>query len=229
MVRAAAAALVAGGLCLLGASHAFVGQPLTGKGLRSKATSGLRAKKPQQWASEGEFAAEEEASSAPSSTSFDVASLLAGACLGLLVVFAAPGVASADVSDIVIPVDAGGKTTTLDKEQLVRGKRLFNQACAQCHVGGSTRTNQNVTLQFEELGNALPARNTVSSLIDYMKQPTTYDGLVDISETHPSIKAGDIWPTMRSMKESDLYDISAYILYQCQNIPEKWGGGKQYY
>ena len=27
----------------------------------------------------------------------------------------------------------------------------------------------------------------------------------------------------------DLYDISAYILYQNFTIPEKWGGGKQYY
>ena len=27
----------------------------------------------------------------------------------------------------------------------------------------------------------------------------------------------------------DLYDMSAYILYQNQTIPEKWGGGKVYY
>lgn len=25
----------------------------------------------------------------------------------------------------------------------MRGKRLFNAACASCHVGGGTRTNQN--------------------------------------------------------------------------------------
>ena len=37
------------------------------------------------------------------------------------------------------------------KEQLVRGKRLFNAACASCHVGGGTRTNQNVGLAIEEL------------------------------------------------------------------------------
>merc|ERR1711988_80628 len=136
---------------------------------------------------------------------------------------------SAEVSDIVIPVNDSGKTTTLDKEQLVRGKRLFNQACAQCHVGGSTRTNQNVTLALEELNNAIPARNTVESLINYMKQPTTYDGVTDVSDVHPSIKAADLWPKMRSMKDSDLFDIGACILYQTQNIPEKWGGGKQYY
>ena len=30
-------------------------------------------------------------------------------------------------------------------------------------------------------------------------------------------------------KHQDLYDMSAYILYQNQTIPEKWGGGKVYY
>ena len=29
--------------------------------------------------------------------------------------------------------------------------------------------------------------------------------------------------------QQDLYDMSAYILYQNQTIPEKWGGGKVYY
>ena len=37
-------------------------------------------------------------------------------------------------------VDDKGKTTTLTKEQLVRGKRLFIATCASCHVGGGTQT-----------------------------------------------------------------------------------------
>lgn len=126
-------------------------------------------------------------------------------------------------------MDDKGKTTTLTKEQLVRGKRLFNAACASCHVGGGTRTNQNVGLAIEELSGAQPNRASVEGLVDYLNNPTTYDGLKDISEVHPSIKGGDIWPKMRSMKQQDLYDMSAYILYQNQTIPEKWGGGKTYY
>eukprot|EP00959_Pyramimonas_sp_CCMP1952_P038731 810973-Pyramimonas_sp.AAC.1 len=47
-----------------------------------------------------------------------------------------------------------------------------------------------------------------------------------VLEVHPSIIAADLWPKMRSMKQQDLYDISAYILYQNYVIPEKWGGGK---
>ena len=34
---------------------------------------------------------------------------------------------------------------------------------------------------------------------------------------------------LSSFAEQDLYDMSAYILYQNQTIPEKWGGGKVYY
>ncbi|CAK0833671.1 unnamed protein product [Prorocentrum cordatum] len=79
------------------------------------------------------------------------------------------------------------------------------------------------------LSGAFPPRNTIDSLVDYINAPTTYDGLKDISEVHPSIIAADLWPKMRSMKQQDLYDISAYILYQNYVIPEKWGGGKQYY
>eukprot|EP00931_Biecheleriopsis_adriatica_P034758 TRINITY_DN2005_c0_g2_i2.p1 TRINITY_DN2005_c0_g2~~TRINITY_DN2005_c0_g2_i2.p1 ORF type:complete len:243 (+),score=49.09 TRINITY_DN2005_c0_g2_i2:60-731(+) len=153
---------------------------------------------------------------------------LAGAALSAaLLVGAAP--ARADVEDVVIAVDEKGKTTSLTKEGVIRGKRLFNAACAQCHVGGGTRTNQNVGLSTEELSGAVPNRNTVEGLIDYLNSPTSYDGLKDISEVHPSVKAADVWPKMRSMKQQDLYDMSAYILYMNQTIPEKWGGGKQYY
>merc|ERR1740121_2649693 len=107
----------------------------------------------------------------------------------------------------------------LTKEELIRGKRLFGAACAICHVGGGTRTNQSVGLGIEELSGAFPPRNTIDSLVDYINAPTTYDGLKDISEVHPSIIAADLWPKMRSMKQQDLYDISAYILYQNYVIP----------
>jgi photosystem II cytochrome c550 len=153
----------------------------------------------------------------------------AGAALGALLLGTAAGPARADIDDVAIPVDGRGKTMSLTKEQLVRGKRLFLAACSICHVGGGTRTNQNVGLAMEELSGALPTRNTVDGIVDYLNAPTSYDGLKDISEVHPSIKSADLFPKMRSMKQQDLYDISAYILYQNFTIPEKWGGGKQYY
>merc|ERR1712149_162287 len=105
------------------------------------------------------------------------------------------GPARADLEDVAIPVDGKGKTTNLTKEELIRGKRLFNVACGTCHVGGGTRTNQSVGLGIEELSGTFPPRNTIDSLV-------------------PFIIAADLWPKMRSMKQQDLYDISAYILYQ---------------
>merc|ERR1712216_1057223 len=68
--------------------------------------------------------------------------LLGGALSAVLLLGAAP--ARADVEDVVIAVDEKGKTTSLTKEGVVRGKRLFNAACAICHIGGGTKTNQNV-------------------------------------------------------------------------------------
>jgi len=158
-----------------------------------------------------------------------VGSLLAGVCLGLLLLVTSPGVASAEVEDQQIAVDGKGKTMTFSKEQLVRAKRLYNNTCAICHVGGGTRTNQNVGLSTEELEGAVPARTNINAIVAFLNNPTTYDGLYDISENHPSIKSADLFPKMRSMKQQDLYDMSAFILYNCQTIPEKWGGGKQYY
>jgi photosystem II cytochrome c550 len=51
-----------------------------------------------------------------------------------------------------------------------------------------TKTNPNVGLDSEALSLATPRRNSVSSLVDYLKNPTTYDGLESIAEIHPSIK-----------------------------------------
>jgi len=157
------------------------------------------------------------------------APLLAGVCIGLAALVGAPRSALADVEDTPIQADGSGKTIFITREQLVRGKRLFLAACASCHVGGGTRTNQNVGLAAEELAGANPARDNISELVKYLNEPMTYDGLKDISEVHPSIKSADVFPKMRTMKQVDLYDMSLYILYQGITIPEKWGGGKIYY
>nr|AYO28667.1 photosystem II cytochrome c550 [Neotessella volvocina] len=122
-----------------------------------------------------------------------------------------------------------GKTVTLTPEQVKRGKRLFLNACSICHTGGITKTNPNVGLDSEALSLATPPRNTIESLVDYMKNPTTFDGLESIAEIHPSIKSADIFPRMRTLTEDDLYAIAGHILIQPKIVAEKWGGGKIYY
>mmetsp|Transcript_17342 Transcript_17342/g.39082 ORF Transcript_17342/g.39082 Transcript_17342/m.39082 type:complete len:221 (+) Transcript_17342:64-726(+) len=171
-----------------------------------------------------------EAPAAGSDAFSSFAPLMAGVCLGLAVFIGNPlPVSAGAIEDVPIIMDAKGTTSSLNKEQLGRGKRLFNAACSTCHVGGGTRTNQNVGLDLESLQGARPRRDNVEGLVDYLNNPTTYDGLVDISEVHPSMKAAKVWPKMRFMKQQDLVDISSYIMYETQVITEKWGGGKIYY
>jgi len=121
------------------------------------------------------------------------------------------------------------KSVTLTPEQVKRGKRLFISSCSVCHTGGITKTNPNVGLDTEALTLATPQRNTIEGLVDYLKNPTTFDGLESIAEIHPSIKSADIFPKMRTLTEDDLYAIAGHILVQPKIVAEKWGGGKIYY
>ena len=128
-----------------------------------------------------------------------------------------------------VPLDAKGNSVVLTPEQVKRGKRLFNNACGTCHVGGLTKTNPNVGLDTESLSLATPARDSVTSLVSYFKDPMSYDRLDSISEIHPSIKSADIFPKMRSLTDEDLFAIAGHILLQPKVVNEKWGGGKIYY
>jgi len=128
-----------------------------------------------------------------------------------------------------VTLDAKGNSVVLTPEQVKRGKRLFNNACGTCHVGGLTKTNPNVGLDTESLSLATPPRDSVTSLVAYFKDPMTYDGLDSISEVHPSIKSADIFPKMRSLTDEDLFAIAGHILLQPKVVNEKWGGGKIYY
>jgi len=128
-----------------------------------------------------------------------------------------------------VPLNDKGDTVVLSLKQVKKGKRLFNYACAQCHAGGVTKTNQNVGLEPEALAGALPKRNNIEGLVDYMKNPTTYDGATEISEIHPSLKSANIFRVMRNLTEKDLKAIAGHILLEPKVVGTKWGGGKIYY
>jgi photosystem II cytochrome c550 len=134
-----------------------------------------------------------------------------------------------DEATRTVTVDGSGKTTVLTPEQVKRGKRLFNTTCGACHLGGITKTNPNVGLDPEALSLATPRRDNIAALVDYLKNPTSYDGLDSIAEVHPSIKSADIYPRMRSLTDEDLYSIAGHIMLQPKILTEKWGGGKIYY
>ena len=128
-----------------------------------------------------------------------------------------------------VTLDSKGNTVVISVEQVKRGKRLFNNACGTCHVGGVTKTNPNVGLDVESLSLATPARDNVTNLVSYFKDPMSYDGTDSISEIHPSIKSADIFPKMRSLTDEDLFAMAGHILIQPKVVNEKWGGGKIYY
>lgn len=128
-----------------------------------------------------------------------------------------------------VPLNDSGDTTVLSLKEVKEGKRLFQFACAQCHAGGVTKTNQNVGLEPEALALATPNRNNIEGLVDYMKNPTTYDGVEEISEIHPSTKSADIFTEMRNLTDEDLKAIAGHILLQPKVVGRQWGGGKIYY
>ncbi|BAY11769.1 photosystem II cytochrome c-550 [Calothrix sp. NIES-2098] len=134
-----------------------------------------------------------------------------------------------DAATRTVPLNEKGDTVVLSLKQVKEGKRLFQYACAQCHVGGVTKTNQNVGLEPEALALATPNRNNIEGLVDYMKNPTTYDGEEEISELHPSTKSADIFTEMRNLTDDDLKAIAGHILLQPKVVGDKWGGGKIYY
>ena len=134
-----------------------------------------------------------------------------------------------DEATRTVAKDGSGKTVVLTPEQVKRGKRLFNATCGACHTGGITKTNPNIGLDPEALSLATPRRDNIDALVDFLKNPTSYDGLESIAEVHPSIKSADLYPRMRSVTDDDLSAIAGHILLQPKIITEKWGGGKIYF
>lgn len=117
----------------------------------------------------------------------------------------------------------------LTQKDISKGKKLFANTCANCHLGGTTLTNPSVNLSPEALAGAYPLRNNILALVDYMKKPTTYDGVTEIYDVHPSLKSTDIFPIMRGLTDNDLKLIAGYILYEPKVKGIGWGGGKIYY
>jgi photosystem II cytochrome c550 len=125
-----------------------------------------------------------------------------------------------------VPLNAEGGTVTMSMKQVVQGRRLFSDTCAQCHAGGVTKTDFNVGLSPRDLSGATPPRDNVNALVDYMKHPTTYDGETSIAELHPSLESADIFTEMKNLSDSDLTAIAGHILMQPKIMGDQWGGGK---
>lgn len=144
------------------------------------------------------------------------------------------GVSAASAAELdeaarTIALNGNGDTVTMTLQQVIKGRRLFASACAACHLNGITKTDPNVGLDPETLALATPKRNNLEALVDYLHNPTTFDGETEISDRHPSTRSVDLFPKMRSLSEEDLVAISGHVLLQPKVMGDRWGGGKIYF
>ncbi len=121
-----------------------------------------------------------------------------------------------------VALDSTRTTTVITPQQIANGQRLFVQECAQCHLQGKTKTNNDVSLGLDDLAGAEPARDSVLALVDYLQHPTSYDGEDDYSELHVNTSRPDLFPELRNFTEDDLYDLAGYVLV-APKLDPYWG------
>ena len=148
---------------------------------------------------------------------------------GLLVFTAGFGLSSVraatfSAEDRTVPLNAN-ETITFSEAEMDRGRRLFGPTCGHCHIAGSTYTNPDIELSLDDLSNANPRRDTVEGIVDYVKDPTTYDGMESLADFHPNLDMDDIYIEMRGLTENDVKLIAGYILQQAKVNPG-WGQSK---
>ena len=121
-----------------------------------------------------------------------------------------------------------GEEIVLSLQQVKQGQRLFVDKCTYCHKAGTTKTNPNVGLGLKALANAEPAKDNIAGIVDYLKNPVTYDGEIEIYELHPNTTRSDLYPMMRNLTDEELESVAGYILIQPEIRGTMWGGGKVY-
>ncbi|WOB42879.1 photosystem II cytochrome PsbV2 [Thermoleptolyngbya oregonensis NK1-22] len=119
-----------------------------------------------------------------------------------------------DASEPVeLPLDAD-TTRPFSAIDLTAGKRLFEENCKNCHVGGSTLPNPTVPLSLAALKGATPPRDTINRLVAFLRAPTTYDGSEEALECR---RVSEDW-----MNQTQVENLSAFILRSAQKAPG-WG------
>ena len=128
-----------------------------------------------------------------------------------------------------VTFDAKGSEIVLSKTQMKRGKFLFSKACAACHIGGLTKPDPNIGLDLKSLAGALPPRDNIEKIVEFLIYPYSYDGLTPIVERHYCTELAWEYAKMRSLTRPDLVTIAGHILLSAKLLGPKWGGGKVYY
>jgi photosystem II cytochrome c550 len=115
---------------------------------------------------------------------------------------------------ISLPLNQQGESRLFTAEDLSEGKRFFGENCKSCHVGGATLPNPLVSLSLEDLKGATPPRNTIQGLVDFQREPLTYDG--------QDFGFGCRTVSERWIETEELEKLAAFILRAAEVAPG-WG------
>jgi photosystem II cytochrome c550 len=115
---------------------------------------------------------------------------------------------------ISLELDDQGQTRSFNLQELTAGKKLFEQNCLSCHVGGATLPEPSVPLSLKALQGATPSRDTINGLVAYLRQPMTYDGN---EETSSCRKVSENW-----LSQAEVETVAGFVLRAAQKAPG-WG------
>lgn len=115
---------------------------------------------------------------------------------------------------VALELDAEGHTRLFSAENFSAGKRLFEQNCLNCHVGGATLPDPTISLSLTALSGATPPRTSINSLVAYLRQPMTYDGSED---TFWCRQVPESW-----MQQAEIENLAAFVI-RAAKIAPGWG------
>jgi photosystem II cytochrome c550 len=115
---------------------------------------------------------------------------------------------------ISLPWNLEGESRSFTADNLTIGKRLFEENCKSCHVGGATLPNPLVSLSLEDLKGATPPRNSIRALVAFQREPLTYDG--------QDFGFGCREVSERWLNTEQLENLAAFVLRAAEVAPG-WG------
>ncbi len=115
---------------------------------------------------------------------------------------------------IALQLNEQGESRSFSPEDLSRGKQLFETNCMNCHVGGATLPDPQVSLSLTKLKGANPPRDNINNLVAYFRQPMTYDGS---EESYWCRQVPESW-----MSQDQVESLAAFVLTAAQKAPG-WG------
>jgi photosystem II cytochrome c550 len=115
---------------------------------------------------------------------------------------------------VALELDAQGHTRLFSAEDLSAGKRLFQQNCLNCHVGGANLPDPMISLSLADLNGATPPRSNINALVTYLRQPMTYDGS---EESFWCRQVPESW-----LPQPEIENLAAFVLRAAQKAPA-WG------